>query len=42
MNEGLSNFQIDEFFKGEENEEIKKKLYGHLFYGFSSKIYKFL
>ena len=25
MNEGLSNFQIDEFFKGKENEEIKKK-----------------
>ena len=24
MNKGLSNFQIDEFFKNEENEDLKK------------------
>ena len=24
MNKGLSNFQIDDFFKGEENEDFKK------------------
>ena len=42
MNKGLSNFEIDKFFKDEENEEIKKKLYGRLFYGFNNKIYKFL
>ena len=24
MNKGLSNFQIDEFFKNEENEDFKK------------------
>ena len=28
MNKGLSNFQIDDFFKNEENEDLKKKLYG--------------
>ena len=37
MNKGLSNFQIDKFFKNKENEEIKK-LYGRLFYGFNNKI----
>ena len=37
MNKGLSNFQIDKFFKNKENEEIKK-LYGHLFYRFNNKI----
>ena len=26
MNKGLSNFQIDKFFKDEENEEIKKTI----------------
>ena len=31
MNKGLSNFQIDEFIKNEENEDFKKKLYGNLF-----------
>ena len=31
MNKGLSNFQIDEFIKNEENEDLKKKLYGNLF-----------
>ena len=41
MNKGLCNFQIDKFFKEEENEEIKKILYGRLFYGFKNKIYKF-
>ena len=24
MNKGLSNFQIDDFFKHEQNEELKK------------------
>ena len=24
MDKGLSNFQIDEFFKNEENEDLKK------------------
>ena len=24
MNKGLSNFQIDKFFKNEENEDLKK------------------
>ena len=24
MNKGLSNFQIDDFFKNEENEDLKK------------------
>ena len=28
MNKGLSNFQIDDFFKNEENKDLKKKLYG--------------
>ena len=28
MNKGLSNFQIDKFFKEEENEEIKRYYMG--------------
>ena len=28
MDKGLRNFQIDKFFKDEENEEIKKKYMG--------------
>ena len=28
MNKGLCNFQIDKFFKEEENEEIKKYYMG--------------
>ena len=31
MNKGISNFQIDELFKNEENEDLKKKTYGNLF-----------
>ena len=31
MSKGLSNYQIDDFFKEEENENLKKKLYGHVF-----------
>ena len=27
MIKGLSNFQIDDFFKNEENEDLKKKLW---------------
>ena len=42
MNKGLSNFQIDEFIKNEENEDFKKKLYGNLFDRFNNQIYKFL
>ena len=36
MDKGLSNFQIDEFFKNEENEDLKKKLYGNLFNRFNN------
>ena len=28
MSKGLSNFQIDDFFKDEENEELKKNSMG--------------
>ena len=31
MDKGLSNFQIDKFFKDEENEEIKKNYMGWVF-----------
>ena len=31
MSKGLSNYQIDDFFKDEENEDFKKKLYGNIF-----------
>ena len=31
MSKGLSNYQIDDFFKEEENEDLKKELYGHVF-----------
>ena len=27
MDKGLSNFQIDEFFKNEENEDLKKYIW---------------
>ena len=30
MNKGISNFQIDKFFKEENNEKLKK-LYGNFF-----------
>ena len=36
MNKGLSNFQIDEFFKDEQNEELKKKSYGNIFNRFNN------
>ena len=36
MNKGMSNFQIDDFFKNEENEGFKKKLYGNLFNRFNN------
>ena len=36
MIKGLSNFQIDDFFKNEENEDLKKKLYGNLFNRFNN------
>ena len=35
MDKGLSNFQIDDFFKN-ENEDLKKKLYGSLFNRFNN------
>ena len=35
MNKGLSNFQIDDFFKNEENEDLKK-LYGNLLNRFNN------
>ena len=28
MDKGLSNFQIDEFFKNEENEDLRKNYMG--------------
>ena len=28
MSKGLSNFQIDDFFKDEENEELRKNYMG--------------
>ena len=31
MNKQIVNFQIDKFFKEENNEELKKKLYGSFF-----------
>ena len=36
MNKGMSNFQIDDFFKNEENEDFKKQLYGNLFNRFNN------
>ena len=30
MNKGLSNFEIDDFFKDEENENFLKKLWVHI------------
>ena len=36
MNKGISNFQIDDFFKNEENEDFKKKLHGNLFNRFNN------
>lgn len=32
MSKGLSNFEIEDFLKQDNNEEFKKKLYGNLFY----------
>ena len=42
MNKGLSNFQIDDFFKDVENEDLKKKSYGYIFNRFYNEIYKVL
>ena len=41
MNKGTGNFQIDEFFRDEENEDLKKKyiyiyIYGNLFNRFNN------
>ena len=30
MSKGLSNFQIDDFFKDEQNEELKKIIWEHI------------
>ena len=32
MSKGLSNFEIEDFLKQDNNVELKKKLYGNLFY----------
>ena len=32
MSKGLSNFETEDFLKQDNNEELKKKLYGNLFY----------
>ena len=39
MSKGLNNYQIDEFFEEEENDDLKKKLYGNVFNRFNNKIY---
>ena len=31
MSKGLSNYQIDDFFKDKDNEELKIKLHGNIF-----------
>ena len=31
MSKGISNYQIDKFFKEEDNEELKKKYMGTYF-----------
>ena len=36
MNKGIRNFQIHDFFKDEENQNLKKKLYGNLFNRFNN------
>ena len=36
MNKGISNFQIDDFFKNEETEAFLKKLDGNLFNRFNN------
>ena len=41
MNKGLSNFQIDDFFKDEENEDLKN-IYGYILNRFYNEIRKFL
>ena len=30
MSKGLSNYQIDSFFKEEENEDLKKNIWGRI------------
>ena len=30
MNKGLSDFQIDDFFKDEENEDLKEIIWVHI------------
>ena len=30
MNKGISSFQTDDFFKNEENEDLKIYIYGNL------------
>ena len=36
MNKGISNFQIDDFFRDEENEDLKKYIYGNVFNRFNN------
>ena len=36
MNKEISNFQIDDFSKEEENEDLKKYIYGNLFNRFNN------
>ena len=31
MNKGISNFQIDDFFRDEENEDLKKYIYMYIY-----------
>ena len=36
MNKRISSFQFNDFFRDEENEDLKKKLYGNLFNRFNN------
>ena len=42
MDKGISNIKIEKFFNDEQNEDLKKILYGCLFNGFNNQIYKLL
>ena len=42
MNKGISNFQIDKFFKEEDNEELKKNYIGTFSIDSVTNIYIFI
>ena len=41
MDKGVSNLQIEKFFHNTQNEDLKKKLYGHLFNGLNTRFINF-